>query len=106
MELGTAKGCRFAGKGSRSFERKEFSMKAVKHILGAFAIVLTMVLAANAGTTDRSVSAGRGEVVSKESGRYDRDGVRKAPWFSSPQVYLAPNGDRVSRYPPYYHPDK
>jgi hypothetical protein len=29
----------------------------------------------------------------------------KAPAFSSPQVTMAPNGDRVSHYPPYYHPE-
>lgn len=26
--------------------------------------------------------------------------------FSSPQVNLAPNGDRTSHYPPYFHPEE
>ncbi|MGC9964322.1 MAG: hypothetical protein ABSE08_02855 [Syntrophobacteraceae bacterium] len=25
-------------------------------------------------------------------------------WGNSPQVEFAPNGDRTSPYPPYYHP--
>ncbi|MGO9374174.1 MAG: hypothetical protein ACLQBD_19055 [Syntrophobacteraceae bacterium] len=30
----------------------------------------------------------------------------KAPAFSSPQEEMAPNGDRVGHYPPYYHPEQ
>ena len=30
----------------------------------------------------------------------------KAPAFSSPQEEMAPNGDRVGHYPPYYHPEE
>ncbi len=30
----------------------------------------------------------------------------RAPAFSSPEVEMAPNGDRVSPYPPYYHPER
>jgi len=30
----------------------------------------------------------------------------RAPAFSSPQVEMAPNGDRGSNYPPYYHPER
>jgi len=29
-----------------------------------------------------------------------------APAFSSPDVNMAPNGDRVSHYPPYYRPEQ
>ncbi len=29
----------------------------------------------------------------------------RGPSFSSPQEKMAPNGDRVSPYPPYYHPE-
>jgi hypothetical protein len=29
----------------------------------------------------------------------------RAPAFSSPPERMAPNGDRVSPYPPYYHPE-
>ena len=30
----------------------------------------------------------------------------RAPAFSSPQEEMAPNGDRVSPYPPYYRPER
>ena len=30
----------------------------------------------------------------------------KAPSYSSPQETMDPNGDRVSHYPPYYHPEQ
>ena len=30
----------------------------------------------------------------------------RAPAFSSPQVEMAPNGDRVSHYAPYYHRER
>ncbi len=30
----------------------------------------------------------------------------KAPAISSPQATMHENGDRVSHYPPYYHPEK
>ena len=30
----------------------------------------------------------------------------RAPAFSSPEVKMAPNGDRESHYPPYYHPER
>ncbi len=30
----------------------------------------------------------------------------RAPAFSSPEEKMAPNGDRVSHYPPYYHPER
>lgn len=30
----------------------------------------------------------------------------RAPAFSSPGERMAPNGDRVSPYPPYYHPEQ
>jgi hypothetical protein len=30
---------------------------------------------------------------------------QRGPSFSSPQESMAPNGDRVSHYPPYYHPE-
>ncbi|GKT07623.1 hypothetical protein [Desulforhabdus sp. TSK] len=33
-----------------------------------------------------------------------QDPVR-GPAVSSPAVEIAPNGDRVSHYPPYFHPD-
>ena len=33
-----------------------------------------------------------------------RSSGRPAPGFSSPQAEIAPNGDRVGHYPPYYHP--
>jgi hypothetical protein len=29
----------------------------------------------------------------------------RGPSFSSPQEKMAPNGDRVGHYPPYYHPE-
>lgn len=29
----------------------------------------------------------------------------RGPSFSSPQEMMAPNGDRQSQYPPYYHPE-
>ncbi|MGO9316157.1 MAG: hypothetical protein ACLQBD_13840 [Syntrophobacteraceae bacterium] len=30
----------------------------------------------------------------------------RAPAFSSPEVKMAPNGDRESHYSPYYHPER
>jgi len=36
-------------------------------------------------------------------GRVDDDD--RAPAFSSPEVQMHENGDRVSKYPPYYHPE-
>ncbi len=30
----------------------------------------------------------------------------RAPAFSSPEEKMAPNGDRESPYPPYYHPER
>jgi hypothetical protein len=30
----------------------------------------------------------------------------RAPAFSSPEERMAPNGDRESHYPPYYHPER
>jgi hypothetical protein len=30
----------------------------------------------------------------------------RAPAFSSPEVRMAPNSDRESHYPPYYHPER
>jgi len=30
----------------------------------------------------------------------------RGPSFSSPRVEMAPNGDRVSPYPPGYHPEQ
>jgi hypothetical protein len=30
----------------------------------------------------------------------------RSPSVSSPAVEMAPNGDRVSPYPPYFHPTK
>ncbi len=38
-------------------------------------------------------------------GPWRQDELRKAPGFSSPQEYIVPNGDRLSHYPPYYHPE-
>lgn len=35
---------------------------------------------------------------------HPQDPVR-GPAVSSPAVEIAPNGDRVSHYPPYFHPD-
>ncbi|MHC1726943.1 MAG: hypothetical protein AB9866_13205 [Syntrophobacteraceae bacterium] len=34
------------------------------------------------------------------------DTREKAPAFSSPEVKMHENGDRVSHYPPYYHPER
>lgn len=33
-----------------------------------------------------------------------KDNVR-GPTISEPRIHMAPNGDRVSHYPPYFHPD-
>jgi hypothetical protein len=33
------------------------------------------------------------------------DNQDKAPAFSSPRAEMHENGDRVSHYPPYYHPE-
>jgi hypothetical protein len=34
------------------------------------------------------------------------DTQERGPSFSSPQVTMHENGDRVSHYPPYYHPEQ
>jgi hypothetical protein len=30
----------------------------------------------------------------------------RGPSFSSPEAPMAPNGDRIGHYPPYYHPEQ
>ena len=32
-------------------------------------------------------------------------GKKWGPATSVPQIYMTPNGDRVSQYAPYFHPD-
>ncbi len=39
----------------------------------------------------------------QDAGPRDLD---RAPAFSSPGEQMAPNGDRTSPYPPYYHPER
>jgi hypothetical protein len=58
-----------------------------------------------------SVAAGTvyAQATSHQHSRHDPVGhlsnEDRAPAFSSPDEKMAPNGDRVSHYPPYYHPE-
>jgi Ni/Co efflux regulator RcnB len=51
------------------------------------------------------------EQQSRETNQQSRDTMRhvgkqeRGPSFSSPQVQMHENGDRVSNYPPYYRPE-
>ncbi len=44
--------------------------------------------------------------LATSSGAANLGNVSTPDTFSSPQVNLAPNGDRTSHYPPYYHPEE
>jgi hypothetical protein len=50
-------------------------------------------------------AAYQGSYENRDSGRYMPSYGDNGPAFSSPPVRMAPNGDRVSQYPPYFHPD-
>ena len=58
-------------------------------------VFAAMVLAQGGGTPAPEKQPLVGKVPNRD----------RAPAFSSPQESMAPNGDRVSHYPPYYHPE-
>ncbi len=67
-------------------------------VAGVFAASAAPAMAGSAD--DRQRNDTRRPLVS------NMDNQEKGPSFSSPQVKMHENGDRVSHYPPYYHPER
>jgi hypothetical protein len=73
----------------QQWTRREWTMNALTIVLAG--LLLAVVLSGCAGP-------------SVENG-YIRAGEKWGPATSVPQVYMTQNGDRVSHYAPYFHPD-
>lgn len=79
-------------------------------VLGAFVITQAPCVMA-AGVKQETVAPARQNDGSHDKSEAEPLGIvpgaiqNEAPAFSSPRVRLAPNGDRESHYPPYYHPE-
>lgn len=70
----------------------------MKRFLMQFVLLLAAVGVLNVGWGGRSNQWYGGDPNYKEQ-------VDKGPGTSVPKVQMTPNGDRVSPYPPYFHPD-
>lgn len=73
-------------------------------------IIVTLLVAGVLAAPTAPVMAGNTDGRQKNDTRRplvsNMDNQEKGPSFSSPQVKMHENGDRVSYYPPYYHPER
>lgn len=76
----------------------------IKHLI--FTIVLAAASAVSSQPADNPDKGNQpAEAARPEPVVGNVPNQTRGPSFSSPQETMHPNGDRVSHYPPYYHPE-